>query len=128
MFCSDIIIHGIFIIHSSSKQLVTRKGFCIPECINLYFLHSIFLLLKFTNHETILCRHHYYAVIWIFYNKHIKLNSPPISLEVFMITYLFILQLALIPYLYISSGQYLFFFANSLYETPQTRLDRKSVS
>ena len=76
MFFSDIITHGILIIRSSSKQLVTWKGLCILEFLNLYFLHSIFLLLNFTNHEPIVCRHHYYVVIWIFYNKHIKLNVP----------------------------------------------------
>ena len=42
---------------------MTRKGLCILECLNLNFLHSIFLLLIFTNNELIVCRHHYYFVI-----------------------------------------------------------------
>ena len=67
--------HGIFIIRRCPKQQVTRKGLCILEWLNLYFLHSIFCLMKFTNNENIVCRHHYYAVIWIFYNKHIKMNG-----------------------------------------------------
>ena len=76
MFCSTIMTHEILITHSSYKQLVTGKGLCILEYLSLYFLHLIFLLLKFTNHKTIVCRNHYYVVVWIFLQQKHKIKFP----------------------------------------------------
>ena len=71
------------------------KGSEYWNMYNFPFLHSISLLLTFTNHDPRVCIHHYYIVIWLLYNKRIKVNALPISWEAVMLTHLFFFRMGI---------------------------------
>ena len=100
LFFYNIMMHIILIIHRFSIQLVTSKGFFILTCVHLYFLHSMFLLSTFMNHELRVCRYHYHVLIWLFYNKHIKFYALPLSWGALIFTY-FVFAMC-IDYIYIN--------------------------
>ena len=99
LFCSSLMTHRILIVHIYSIQFLTRKGFLTLERIHLYFLHLIFLLLTFTNHDIRVCIHFYSLEICLFYNKQIKSNSLAIFLKAVILAYfVFISKWLLIPF------------------------------
>ena len=120
MFCSAIMAHIIVVIHSSSIQVVTRKGLWILWYLHLYFWHFISLLLTFINHDPRLFIKYCHVVTWTFYKKTSKYTplqypgSRPWS-PIFW-------HQKLISYPWIHVGQYLHFFTNELLYTPLSKI------
>ena len=86
-FYPAIITHIIVVIHSSSVQVIMRKGLYKLERYKLSFRQLILLLLVILDHDPRVFLRHYRVVIRILYKKYIKVNSLQITLVLVMLTY-----------------------------------------